>query len=137
MERYSKAYLDEVVETQGRLFDEAALRSPGIDVEDFIENYMKSSTREAMDQGQAYVLTMDDRELWDYFLEKDHFSPRKGKDIPGFVPDWIGRFYAYYQWYYNMPSRNVVEQVPVSFLVKAYNGMHDLDLELAVRKVGS
>ncbi len=30
----------------------------------------------------------------------------------------------------------VVERVPVEFLKKAYFGLHDLELELAVNKVG-
>ena len=44
-------------------------------------------------------------------------------------------FYAYYQWYYNIPSSEVVKKVPVDFLVKAYGGLHDLELDLAVKKL--
>ncbi len=29
-----------------------------------------------------------------------------------------------------------VQKIPVDFLLKAYHGLHDLDLELAVKKVG-
>ena len=52
------------------------------------------------------------------------------------MPDRIGEFYAHYQWYYNIPSWEVIEKVPLDFLKKAYSGLHDLDLDLAVRKVG-
>lgn len=52
------------------------------------------------------------------------------------MPDWIGEFYAYYQWQYNIPSRELVEKVTVDYLKKAYAGLHDLDLELAVKKEG-
>ena len=52
------------------------------------------------------------------------------------MPDWIGEFYAYYQWFYGIPSSEVITRVPLDFLKKAYFGLHDLDLELAVRKVG-
>ena len=34
------------------------------------------------------------------------------------------------------PSWEVIEKVPLDFLKKAYSGLHDLDLDLAVRKVG-
>ena len=54
----------------------------------------------------------------------------------GFMPDWIGEFYAYYQWFYNIPSAQVIEMIPLDFLMKAYVGLHDLELELAVKKVG-
>ena len=43
---------------------------------------------------------------------------------------------AYYQWLYNIPSQEVVKKIPLSFLKKAYSGLHDLELDLAVQKVG-
>ena len=45
MEVFSKSYLEEVVENQGKLFEYAEEHYPGIDVADFIESYMKSYTR--------------------------------------------------------------------------------------------
>ena len=42
----------------------------------------------------------------------DRVHPR----IEGFIPAWIGEFYAYYQWYYNLPSAELVKKIPVSFL---------------------
>lgn len=55
--------------------------------------------------------------------------------LEGFLPNWIGEFYAYYQWYNNIPSAEVINKVPLDYLKKAYPGLHDLDLELAVKKV--
>ena len=40
------------------------------------------------------------------------------------------------QWYYNIPSSKVLEKVPLVFLEKAYFGLHDLEHDLAVQKVG-
>ena len=68
MQAYSKAYLDEVVENQGKLFDLYAQDYPNNDTEDFIQAYMKSKTRKYIDESQAYVNTMDARELLDYFF---------------------------------------------------------------------
>ena len=42
----------------------------------------------------------------------------------------------YYQWFYNLPSFEVIKKVPLDFLEKAYYGLHDLELDLAVQKVG-
>ena len=58
------------------------------------------------------------------------------EQINTFLPDWIGEFYAYYQWYYNIPSSEVLKKVPLDFIKKAYYGLHDLELDLAVQKVG-
>jgi hypothetical protein len=79
---------------------------------------------------------MDARELWGYFLKTDKFCAKKGETLKGFLPDWIGQFYAYFQWYYNISSKKVIELVPLDFIKAAYLGLHDLELNLAVEKVG-
>ena len=136
MPAYSEAYLHDVVENQGKLFDFVSQNYPNKDTADFINAYMVSKTRRSIDQAKAYVNTMSAPELWDYFCETDNFTLKDGKSIEGFMPDWIGEFYAYYQWYYCIPSSEVVKKIPVSFLTKAYRGLHDLELDLAVQKVG-
>ncbi len=137
MKAYSELYLNDVVETQGKLFDYIACSFLNVDTEDFISAYMQSKTRQSVDEGQAYVVTMDAESLLDYFLETDKYSLKRGNSLKGFIPEWIGEFYAYYQWYYNIPSAEVIKRVPISFLKKAYYGLHDLELDLAVQKVGN
>lgn len=136
MRAYSEAYLDEVVENQGKLFDFVAQSFPNKDTEDFINAYMDSKTRKWIDEAQAYVNTMDAKELWEYFIKTEPYQLKNGKAMEGFMPDWIGEFYAYYQWYYGIPSEEVIKKIPLDFLKKAYYGLHDLTLELAVKKVG-
>ena len=136
MRAYSDAYLDEVVENQGKLFDYVAYSYSDKDTEDFINTYMTSSTRKYIDEAMAYINTMDAKELWNYFINHENYNLKDGESMQGFMPDWIGEFYAYYQWYYNIPSSELVKKIPVSFLKKAYYGLHDLDLDLAVKKVG-
>ena len=136
MQAYAKDYLNDVVENQGKLFDFVAQTYPDKDTKDFIQTYMLSKTRKSIDEAKAYVNTMDARALWDYFIETENYVLKSGKAMEGFMPDWLGEFYAYYQWYFNMPSAEVVKKVPIDFLMKAYYGLHDLDLDLAVKKVG-
>lgn len=136
MRAYSEIYLTDVVETQGKLFDFFAQTFPNKDTEDFINTYMESKTRKSIDEAKAYVNTMDAKQLWDYFSETEKYVFKDGKAYDGFLPDWIGEFYAYYQWYFNIPSSEVIKKVPLDFLKKAYYGLHDLELELAVKKVG-
>ncbi len=136
MEAYSRAYLDDVTENQGKLFDFVATTYPDMDTEDFIRSYMKSKTRKYVDEAQAYVCTMNAQDLWQYFVQTDCYELKKGTALKGFIPDWIGEFYALYQWKYNIPSRELIEKVPLDYLKGAYAGLHDLDLELAVKKVG-
>ena len=136
MYAYAKDYLSDVVENQGKLFDLVAQRFPDKDTKDFIQKYMLSKTRKSIDEAKAYVNTMDAETLWDYYMKTESYIMIDGKAMEGFMPDWMGEFYAYYQWYYDIPSTEVIKKVPIEFLVKAYHGLHDLDLNLAVKKVG-
>lgn len=137
MRAYSQDYLNDVVENQGKLFDFVAQSFPDCDTEDFINTYMASKTRKSIDEAKAYVNTMSAKELWEYFTETEQYSLKSGKALDGFMPDWIGEFYAYYQWYYGISSAEVLKKVPLDFIKKAYYGLHDLELDLAVQKVGS
>lgn len=136
MKQYPEVYLSEVIETQGKLFDLVAQEYPDKDTEAFINAYMVSKTRRYIDEGQAYVNTKDAKELLAYFIETDNYRLKEGKALEGFMPAWIGEFYAYYQWFYALPSAEVLEKIPLSNLKRAYLGLRDLDLELAVKKVG-
>ena len=109
MQAYAEAYLNDVVENQGKLFDLIAQDYPDKDTKDFINAYMLSKTRKSIDEAKAYVNTMDAKELWQYFLNTEN---------------------------YTMPSAEIIKKIPVDFLIKAYHGLHDLDLDLAVKKVG-
>ena len=136
MQAYAIDYLNDVVENQGKLFVLVAQSYPDKDTKDFIRAYMLSKTRKSIDEAQAYVNTMDAESLWEYFQANDKYELKSGKAMEGFMPDWLGEFYAYYQWYFNIPSAEVLEKIPIDFLIKAYSGLHDLELELAVQKVG-
>ena len=85
---------------------------------------------------KAYVNTMDAKTLWEYFCKTEYYKMKPGEAMEGFVPRWIGEFYAYYQWYYNIPSSELIEKISIEFLMKAYHGLNDLELDLAVKKVG-
>ena len=97
----------------------------------------QAKPEKSIDEAKAYVNTMSASELWDYFCKTEDFTLKDGKAIEGFMPDWIGEFYAYYQWYYNLPSSEVVKKSAGCFSwKKTYGGLHDLELDLAVQKVG-
>ena len=132
---FSKSYLRQVVETQGELFDMFARRYPKCDTDDFIVSYMCGRTRAAIDAGQAYVCTMSAEGLLERFISEDGYRPKDGVAMSGFMPDWIGRFYAYFQWAKEKSSAETLAAVPLAYLKLAYPGLHDLELDLAVAKV--
>jgi hypothetical protein len=60
---------------------------------------------------------------------------KTGNPLRGFAPNWIGQFYAQYQWHTGSLSSEIVDQIPPEWLMSTYPGLHDLDMRLAVNKV--
>lgn len=131
---YDELYLAQVVETQGKFFEKLQDCVPAIDSEKMMEAYLRSDLRRQLDEGHAYFLTLSDEQLKRRFLESG-YVPLPGVPIQGFMPNWIGRFYAYAQWYFNVPSAMLVDRLSVADLTSRYPGAHDLDLRLAVEKI--
>jgi len=132
---YNIVYLQEIAETQGALFERLQDVAPRVDGLEFIRSYMKSDTRSYLDKGDAYLATLGPKGLMDYYQSEDAHEVKAGVPLRGFAPNWIGQFYAQYQWQTGSPSSEIVDQIPPEWLVSAYPGLHDLDMRLAVNKV--
>ena len=130
-------YLEEIVENQGKLFDYVSQEFKDKDTEDFISAYMISKTRAAIDACQAYVCTMDYMQLWEYFTKTEVYRLKAGKALGGFMPRWIGEFYAYYQKACDISSVEVIKKLPLAFMKNAYAGLHDLDFDLVIKKINA
>lgn len=134
---YDGSYLQEIAETQGMLFERLQDERPTVDGLGFIRSYMKSETRALIDKGDVYLATLSPKLLMSYYSETDRRPLKSGSPLRGFMPNWIGQFYANYQWQTGMPSREIVDQVPPEWLARAYPGLHDLDMKLAVGKAAA
>ena len=132
---YRESYVDEIAETQGVLFDRLQDESPNADGTDLIRRYMKSDTRSFIDNGDVYLATLGPSMLLDYYRHEDRVAPKPGKPVRGFAPNWMGQFYARYQWETGLPSCDIVDVITPEWLRTAYHGLHDLDMRLAVEKV--
>jgi len=135
MHPYNPIYLDEIVETQGEMFERLQDDHPEADGADFMRAYMSGSTRAALDRGDVYLATLGPELLMRYFIETEHYMFRPGEAVRGFAPNWIGQFYARYQWEQGVNSERLCREIPVEWLRCAYTGLHDLSLEAAVAKV--
>ena len=131
---FDESYLDQVVETQGELFESLQDSGCRLDGVDFITRYLGSRTRRQLDDGHAYFLTLDAAHLRDKFLEEAAGTLSPGEPFAGFLPAWLGRFYAYAQWKRGLYSAELVKRLPVADMAVCYAGAHDLDLDLAVER---
>jgi len=134
MSAYPECYVNEIVDTQGKLFEYVADFNHKIDMEDFINNYMQSRTRSFLDHADAYLSNLNASELFRYYCETENYTLKHGNGMLG-APDWIGQFYAYYQWLTGTSSKDTIKKLPLDFVKASYYGLHDLDLDLAVKKV--
>lgn len=133
--RCDKCYLNDVIEYQGDFFVLAT--ESGYELCDFTEKYLKSKTRQYIDDGQAYYCTMMDYALMDSVKKEPIFNSleKTEKWQDDFISRWVGEFYALAQWKWNIPSMELLKKVPVRDLLVRYNVLHDIDLELAVNKM--
>jgi len=132
---YPIAYRDEIVETQGKLFGRFQCDHPEADGEDFMSAYLQSETRSRLDNAAALLSNMTPAELQDTFISQEGYAVRAGLPVDPFAADWIGQFYAYYQWQTGERSRDIVKRMPLRMMRAAYPGLHDLDLRLAVERM--
>lgn len=57
-----------------------------------------------------------------------------GRSLSGFMPLWIGEFYAWLQFWSGMSSREVIQKIPLKEAIRIYPGLHDLAPEDAAKK---
>lgn len=134
---YDISYRDEIVETQGRLFGRLERENPGCDGVDFISGYLRSATRAALDHAEPIRANLFPGELKARFLGEDGYVFKPGDAVDGLSADWLGQFYAYYQWANGIDSRVLVDRLPVATMLAAYPGLHDLALPLAVERISN
>lgn len=132
---YDEIWLSDAVVSQGVMFALVADTHPDIDMEAFIVKWMHSLIRKDMDIGcPRYVCSPGPELLRDYLREEPNaFTP--GMCHMDFdMARWVGRFYSYSQWYWNIPSSELVTLIPPDLLGVMYPGMHDKSLAVAVRE---
>lgn len=122
-------YVDDLAEETGKLFGYWAWNH--MDVDKLVTQYMNSRFRENADKRYARFCTQMWYDMADYF-----------KGIPGekrydaVLCDWLGCFYTYLQQYTGKSSKEIINKYPFQKMYLKSNVLHDLDMDLAVRKAG-
>jgi hypothetical protein len=105
-------YLDEVIETQGDLFEEVVYS--GGDLVDFTNKFMNSKMKRIIDERGPIHTNM----IWNEQLECLEKEGIKVKELDKndkypfndyMIANWIGEFYAYMQWYTQMYSSYIIK----------------------------
>jgi hypothetical protein len=138
---YSRLYVADIMDNQGESFAMLRERCPGIDVKWYIESYMRSIIREQLDEGNFWWANNTPGQLIDRYIRgyvsdrMDNRDYKHGKDWGGLNLYWIGRIYAYYQWYYNVKSKWLIEALPLDTMDQIFGTLHQCGDLTAIRKI--
>ena len=106
----------------------------GYDSKDFIEKLMKSETA-------THLYNKTDTQMWlgsNYIMEtlEQEVQIKKGEIYPEDLMSWIGYLFACWNFTYaDDTPKDMIEQAPVEVLILAYQGLHVLSFEDAIREL--
>lgn len=126
-------YLDEIVDTQGQLFENAVLLK--YDYIDFVNKYMKSEFRAYLDIREPVRSNMLWPEQLEWILKETKIKKHREVKFDYMLANWLGEFYGLMQYKTQIPSYELVQILAPAKLATAALGMHDLDMQLAIDRV--
>ena len=122
-------YLDDLAEETGRLFEYWAWNH--MDMDKMVTEYMSSHFRENIDKRNAKFCT----QMW-YEMAGQFNGIAGEKEYDSVLCNWLGCFYTYLQRHTGKSSREIIHEYPFHKMYLKSNVLHDLDMDLAVRKAG-
>jgi len=136
MSAYSESYIGEIIDTQSEIFLQIREQLPGVDEKWFIEAWMKSKIRSRLDKAYPKWANMMPEELiYRFITEECGGEYKRGESWGGFLPSWVGIMYAYYQWSYNIPSKEVIKELPLDLMERAFVPFHQASEQTALIKL--
>ena len=106
----------------------------GYDSKEFIEKLMKSETA-------THLYNKMDTQMWlgsRYIMEtlEQEVQINKGKTYPEDLMSWIGYLFACWNFTYDYDTpKDMIRQAPVEVLILAYQGLHVLSFEDAIKEL--
>ena len=121
-----------ICEMSADLFVQSVNR--GYDSKEFIEKLMKSETA-------THLYNKTDTQMWlgsNYIMEtlEQEVQIKKGEIYPEDLMSWIGYLFACWNFTYaDDTPKDMIKQAPVEVLILAYQGLHVLSFEDAIREL--
>ena len=136
MHPYDEVYVAEQARKQGQIFFYVREEFIGIDEKWFITAFMNSKIRALLDDGNPKYLNMPAPEMLDKFINIEYNGNyKRGEEWGGFLPEWVGRIYALYQWQYNIPSKDLIEKLTLDDMERIYPALHQMGWDAAINKI--
>ena len=128
---YIKEYLEGAYRLQAKLFDGLFIIDSEVSEEDFINKFMRSRCKELLDHANPRLVNATVRELYEHYYRLGGEEPLRIKEDKqqGYAPQqlyWVGMMYEYAHWYYNIPSKELIEYIPLKDMLYAYRCGHQM-----------
>lgn len=128
---YDEIYLGSVCESQSIMFMTVAEHQPSVNMEQFIIDFLTSDVRRMIDDAWPKWACRPASELLHFWTKEYNYELPLGEcHMDSDMAYWIGYFYAYYQWYWNVKSASLVKWLSPKSLGIGYPGMHDKDFDV-------
>ena len=125
-------YIEEDTELMGLLFEYMFQIANNIDMDIFVEDFMKSTLRKALDWCDAQLLNLHPKRLLEIYIKHDLV----GNDIFSKLDEpsqfreneliWIGEAYVRLSIYKDWSSKETIENIPFKVMRSAYLAGHEM-----------
>lgn len=138
---YDELYLQSNIELHKLLFLDFFQNVPykNYNFYELVDLYFSTSEiRAKMDAGNWSALNKGDKQLLnDIDISGLNFDMDKNKNIyiDYFIVKWMAEIYVYLQWKYNIPSTEIIKNIPSLSLAKMYSPLHETSIENACEKL--
>ena len=133
---YNELYTEDVINEQGCFFMVVVRDFPDHSFLRFVKDYMKSELRSEIDIAWPKAAALRALELRNRYIYKEGYVFKGEPDVRSLdMAEWIGRFYAYYQWYWNVKSARLVDWAPPEHLCLMYPGAHSQNMISVIKAV--
>lgn len=130
---YDECYLDNMFQKNRYLFVLIARNCS--DVFQTIHQYMNSSYRKYMDQGNPNYLNKTPKQLLGNLKVELTNEFQINDKYDEFILEWIADIYTYMQWKYNISSSHICEKINPETLYNMYEPLHETSLDNSTKKL--
>ena len=127
-------YLDDLVEETEELFEDAICVNK-LDFEDFVNKFMKSKVKSLVDMRSPKECGWLPNEIMELLLKETNIKSDNGCYYRPDLAYWLGAFYTLLQYKTQIPSRYLIDIVPIQEMMRRAPGLHDIYLPDVVDRI--
>lgn len=116
---------------QARLFERSSKQN--IPSAYFVKVFFNSKYAKMMDKLEYLNDYPSDEEVFNYLEENIHMN--RGTVLPTYMMSWIGYLFREWSYTYEVSSKRILKNVPMSYLAKVYKPYHSLDIQKAIQLI--